>query len=426
LFEGLKHLVAPQRSLGQIVVDIADVLIVAYIFYRALLVLRGTPAMKAGVGFLVFGALYLVAKNLELVTLLSVLSYLAANAILIVVVVFQHDIKRALERVGARPWLVRGTSAQERVIDEVVEASTELARRRIGALICLERDASVLEFVQGKGIPLQAVVTTELLVSLFLPEPLNKTHDGAVLIRNYRIDSAGVFFPMPRSTEVNDPSLGSRHRAAIGITEETDAVVIVVSEERGTITLCFPGGMLQNVDGASLRGALLELVGVRFEKDKGKTFVQRLRAGIIRATGAEERVLQSPVSASRTSERSPSGLMAKSDLLPKPERASSVSGKHPAITKPGVSKGAGVRAAGRSGAFTPMGLGLGKETEVEEKTGKTPIQSRVSVPMPTAKDRKSVDPKDETPTPEGKRRSVSKPMTPTDLPSSTNLGSDDT
>ncbi len=261
MLEGLKHLVSLDRPFADIFRDLIDILLVAFLIYRALVVLKGTRAMQMGIGIIAFGFLYLAAKFLELTTVLSLLSWLASSAILIIVVVFQNDIRRALIRLGAKAWLTRGRDAQERVIDEVVAAATELARHRMGALVCLERDANVLEFVKSDGVPLDCEVSRELLVSLFVPEAVNKLHDGAVLIRDLRVARAGVFLPMPEVTKVADTSLGSRHRAAIGITEETDAVVVVVSEERGTVTLCFPNGMVQNVDGNSLKQALLGLFG---------------------------------------------------------------------------------------------------------------------------------------------------------------------
>jgi hypothetical protein len=172
-------------------------------------------------------------------------------------------------RVGSRAFLGGISRQQEsRVIDEVVAAATELARHRMGALICFEQDANLDEFVVGQGTPIDANVQRELLVGIFVPESLNKLHDGAVVIRNLRIAKAGVFFPMP-DTKVLDKSLGSRHRAALGITEETDAVVVVVSEERGTISFCFNGNIISNLDGASLRQALLGLFGQRTRKKKG-------------------------------------------------------------------------------------------------------------------------------------------------------------
>jgi hypothetical protein len=140
----------------------------------------------------------------------------------------------------------------------------------MGALICFEQDANLDEFVVAQGTTLDAAVQRELLVALFVPDSLNKLHDGAVVIRNLRIAKGGVFFPMP-DTKMLDKSLGSRHRAALGITEETDAVVVVVSEERGTISFCFNGNIVPNLDGASLKQALLGLFGQRARAKKKAT-----------------------------------------------------------------------------------------------------------------------------------------------------------
>ncbi|HEX9297138.1 MAG TPA: diadenylate cyclase CdaA [Polyangiaceae bacterium] len=267
--EGLLHLFA-RRPIGQIITDICDLLIVTYVIYRAMLVLRGTRAMQMGTGLLLIFLVYVAAKQLALLTLLNLLSTLLSSIILIVVVVFQNDIRRGLMRVGSRAFLGGFARAQEsRVIDEVVAAATELARHRMGALIAFEQDANLDEFVVAQGIPIDSAVTRELMVSLFVPESVNKLHDGSVIIRNLRIAKAGVFFPMPESRIV-DTSLGSRHRAALGITEETDAVVVVVSEERGTISFCFSGNIVSNLDGASLRQALLGLFGRKPRKKGGK------------------------------------------------------------------------------------------------------------------------------------------------------------
>jgi uncharacterized protein (TIGR00159 family) len=268
MLEGLLHLFARRRLL-EVAIDVADLMIVTYVVYRALLVLRGTRAMQMGTGLGVIFLVYVVSKWAGFITLFNLLSTLLSSIILIVVVVFQNDIRRGLMRVGSRAFLGGMSRQQEsRVIDEVVASATELARHRIGALICFEQDANLDEFVVGQGTPLDASVQRELLVGIFVPESLNKLHDGAVVIRNLRIAKAGVFFPMP-DTKVLDKSLGSRHRAALGITEETDAVVVVVSEERGTISFCFNGNIISNLDGASLRQALLGLFGQRPHKKKG-------------------------------------------------------------------------------------------------------------------------------------------------------------
>ena len=247
--------------------DALDIFIVYYVVYRALLVLRGTRAMQVGVGLGVLFALYLVAQALELVTVLTIMGALISSMILIIVVVFQNDIRRGLQRVGSRAWLGTFARTQEgKVIDEVVEAATELARHRIGALITFEQDANLDEFVGvHKGQLIDAQVSSELLVSLFVPEGVNKLHDGSVVIRNLRIAKAGVFFPMPEG-RVMDQSFGSRHRAALGITEETDAVVVIVSEERGTISFCFNGNIATNLDGPKLHAMLEAMFSPKVRK----------------------------------------------------------------------------------------------------------------------------------------------------------------
>jgi uncharacterized protein (TIGR00159 family) len=250
--------------------------LVYYLVYRALLVLRGTRAMQIGIGLGVVFLIYVLARVLQLVTVLTIMSALISSMILIIVVVFQSDIRRGLQRVGSRAWFGHLARWQEsRVIDEVVDAATDLARHRIGALIAFEQDANLDEFVGvHKGHAVDAQVTAQLLVSLFIPEAVNKLHDGAVIIRNYRIAKAGVFFPMPEG-RVADDSFGSRHRAALGITEETDAVVVIVSEERGTISFCFNGNIASNLDGPKLKTMLEAIFSPRVRKKSRKAAAQR-------------------------------------------------------------------------------------------------------------------------------------------------------
>ena len=260
--------------------DALDIFLVYYIVYRALLVLRGTRAMQVGMGLAMVFVLYIVAQALQLVTVLKIMGALISSMILIIVVVFQNDIRRGLQRVGSRAWfggLVR--SQESKLIDAVVEAATDLARHRIGALITFEQDANLDEFVGvHKGHVLDAQVSRELLVTLFIPEGVNKLHDGSVIIRNYRIAKAGVFFPMPEG-RVMDDSFGSRHRAALGITEETDAVVVIVSEERGTISFCFNGNIASNLDGLKLRTMLEAIFSPKVRKKSRKTAPLSQRQG---------------------------------------------------------------------------------------------------------------------------------------------------
>ncbi len=415
VLEGLQYLFAPDRPRVEILRDFADIFIVAFILYRALLVLKGTRAMQMGLGFLAFGVLYILAKYAELATLMQVLSWLASSAILILVVVFQNDIRRALIRVGSKAWLARTRDAQERVIEDVVSAATELARHRIGALICLERDANVLEFVQNDGIELDALVTKDLLVSLFIPESQNKTHDGAVLIRDLRIARAGIFFPMPESTKVTDATLGSRHRAAIAITEETDAVVIVVSEERGAISMVSKDGELEgNLSGDNLKERLLEMFG-RSPKGVAKLALERART----------KPPPPPLSVKPVSEKRAGDKKAgdKKDIKPAESAERKVDSIRPAAPtrasvpppseRPTSPKLADAKKVTRqSGGFRALPR--------DETTDEIPVAARVSVPMPSSKDRKSADTaeratlssnEDESPT-----APRSKPMTPTELP----------
>lgn len=336
MLDGLRHLFAA-RPLLQVIVDVADLLIVTYVVYRALLVLRGTRAMQMGTGLGVIFLVYVVSKWAGLVTLFNLLSTLLSSVILIVVVVFQNDIRRGLMRVGSRAFFAGISRQQEtRVIDEVVASATELARHRIGALICFEQDANLDEFVVGQGTTLDASVQRELLVSLFIPESLNKLHDGALIIRNLRIAKAGVFFPMP-DLKVVDKSLGSRHRAALGITEETDAVVVVVSEERGTISFCFNGNIVPNLDGASLKQALLGLFGQR-ARGKKKPATTGKRSSI--ATPAPFRVTIPPAQGDREREKSGAFNLQRPDTRPSiivtPPPEDSVPGQR--VTDPNIAR----------------------------------------------------------------------------------------
>ena len=301
LYQGLYRLFAA-RPPWQVLRDLADIVIVAWVIYRALLVLRGTRAIQMAVGLGIVLLVYVGAKLLHFITLLNLLSWLLSSIVLIVVVIFQNDIRRALIRMGGTAWFTGGREQQSRVIDEVVAAATELARHRMGALIAFEQDANVLEFTKSEGIPLDSVVTRELLVSLFVPESVNKLHDGAVLIRDLKIARAGIFFPMP-DTKILDAQLGSRHRAALGITEETDAVVVVVSEERGTISFCFSGNIVSNLDGQSLRHALLGLFG-RSARKKARA-------------GAPTKKALTPAGAQARSPSADTGSFAKPNLSAK-------------------------------------------------------------------------------------------------------------
>ncbi|MEO0323582.1 MAG: diadenylate cyclase CdaA [Myxococcota bacterium] len=275
-----------ERSPWEVLRDALDIGIVASLVYAGLVLLKGTRAMQMAAGLVLLFIGYLLAKNLGLVTVWTLLDSLVTYFVLVVVVIFQSDIRRALMRVGRGP-LFRGprTARETEVLEEVIKATTQLAQKRIGALVVFERQAALDEFVD-KGTVLDAAVTKELLYSVFIPSFENPMHDGAAVIRDGRVWQAGAFLPLAGNAG-RDRTLGARHRAALGISEETDAVVIVVSEERGATSLCFNGNIVRNLDTASLREALFGLfyrqdhAPVRLGSDTAKRARRRSRPSLV-------------------------------------------------------------------------------------------------------------------------------------------------
>lgn len=257
------------RDATLILWDLADIGLVAVILYFVLLLLKGTRAMQMGIGLVLVFIVYQSAKRLGLVTLYTMLDTVLTSLVLIIVVIFQQDIRRALVRFGRKPFFAStGVTMEHQVIDDAVKAATSLAQKRIGALIVFEREGLLEDFIES-GTLLEAAVSKELLYSIFIPSHENPMHDGAVIIREGRIWQAGAFLPLTASTKL-DRNLGTRHRAAIGLSEETDAVVIVVSEERGEVSLCFNGNIVRNLDAALLRKVLLGLFQKRQKRKTGK------------------------------------------------------------------------------------------------------------------------------------------------------------
>ena len=232
--------------------DTFDVLIVAVGIYWLLLLIRGTRAIQILVGLGALIALRVAADFLELITLSWILDTFLAPAVIIIVVLFQADIRRALARVGGGFFPRLSERQESQLVEEVVRACQTLSARRTGALIVLERRTGLDDQIEV-GVALDAAVTKELLTSIFLPtSPL---HDGAVLIQQGRVSFAGSILPLTLRTDLPE-GVGTRHRAAVGVTEETDAVVIVVSEETGGISVVMGGQMLRGLDAPRLRVAL--------------------------------------------------------------------------------------------------------------------------------------------------------------------------
>jgi len=232
--------------------DTLDVLMVAVGIYWLLLLIRGTRAVQILVGLGTLIAMRVAADFLELLTLAWLLDTFLQPAVLVLVILFQADIRRALSRLG-RGFLPRLSERQEsQIVEEVVRACQTLSARRSGALVVLERRTGLEDQIEA-GVPVDASVSKELLTSIFLPS--SPLHDGAVVIQNGRISCAGSILPLTLRTDLPE-GVGTRHRAAVGITEETDAVVIVVSEETGAISVVMGGQMNRGLDAPRLRVAL--------------------------------------------------------------------------------------------------------------------------------------------------------------------------
>jgi len=240
--------------------DALDVFLVAFIVYRLLVAFRGTRAAQILIGLGALLAGLVVARRLELRSLGWLLDTFWAVWAVVLVVLFQPELRRALARLGQGQFLqaLVGASRAKRaeLVDEIARAAHALAARRIGALIVIERTGGLRQYAE-LGVPLDALASTDLLESLFLPaSPL---HDGAVLVEGVRIAAAGCFLPLSRTADVAR-ALGSRHRAALGISEETDAVALVVSEETGRTSLAVDGRIESPLDESALRRRLHELV----------------------------------------------------------------------------------------------------------------------------------------------------------------------
>lgn len=252
-----------------IVQSVADILIVAYLFYRIFLLIRGTRAVQLVKGVVILLLATQASKLLNLQATHQVLQAAQIALLVALPIVFQPELRRLLESLGRGGlFLSRPAESSRALLQEIRRALAVLSVRRVGALVVLERGTGLRELSE-RGVAVDARVSAELLVSLF--EPGTPLHDGATVIRSARIASAGVFLPLADAQLPQD--LGTRHRAAVGVTEHSDAVALVVSEETGTISLATQGRIVRPLSpegavdllGSLLRPAALELGGL-FER----------------------------------------------------------------------------------------------------------------------------------------------------------------
>ena len=239
--------------------DLVDVVVVAVLIYEGLKLIRGTRAVQMGVGSLLIVLLFFFSRWAPLQTVNWAIRNLFTYVVFAAIVLFQSDLRRALAHFGRTPffrYLSRRTESDDDAVEEVVVAATMLAEKRTGAIIAIERAIGLRNYIES-GIPLEAIITHDLLVSIF--QQAAPLHDGAVIIQENRIAAAACFLPLTVNPQLSR-ELGSRHRAAIGLTEENDAVAVVVSEESGKISIATDGRIERGLSGDLLRTKLRDLL----------------------------------------------------------------------------------------------------------------------------------------------------------------------
>lgn len=267
IFDSLGITEFARPSLG--ITDILDILLVAYIIYKIIFWIKETRAWVLFKGILVIFALAAVATLLKLNTILWILSNTISVGIIAVIVVFQPELRKALEQLGKGKffsYFTRGTDetddkVTQRTVDEIVKAADKMGSVKTGALILIEQEVPLGD-LERTGIPIDAIVSSQLLINIF--EHNTPLHDGAVIVRRNRVAAATCFLPLTDSNEIS-MELGTRHRAAIGASEVSDAYVIVVSEETGAISLARGGVLYRNLTPEQLRNMISQS-----RKDGGK------------------------------------------------------------------------------------------------------------------------------------------------------------
>jgi diadenylate cyclase len=250
----VNQLLAPRTHLS--VLSVVDILVVAVIIYQFLMLIRGTRGAPMLVGVVVVALAFYVARIGELTTVNWLLSTSLPYAVFALIVVFQSEIRHALARLGSRLTFSRASAAEAEAYDDIVLAANLFSQNQTGALIVIEREIGLRTYIES-GVPLDARLSYDLLATIFRPSaPL---HDGAVIVQHDRVAAAACFLPLSMNP-VLSTQLGTRHRAAIGITEETDAIAVVVSEETGAVSLAIAGNIERDIGVEQLRDRLSALL----------------------------------------------------------------------------------------------------------------------------------------------------------------------
>ncbi|GHI01566.1 diadenylate cyclase CdaA [Neobacillus kokaensis] len=236
--------------------SIVDILLVWYVIYKLINIIRGTKAVQLLKGILVILIVRVVSDFFGLTTLSWMMQQVITYGFLAIIIIFQPELRRALEQLGRGKFFSRSTSpdedGQEKTVEAILKATDYMAKRRIGALISIERETGMSDYIET-GISLNSQISSELLINIFIPNtPL---HDGAVIIQRNNVAAAACYLPLSESPFISK-ELGTRHRAALGISEVTDSITVVVSEETGAISLTKNGELHRDLEAEELKGIL--------------------------------------------------------------------------------------------------------------------------------------------------------------------------
>ena len=275
--------------------DGVDFVLLFVLAYAALRLVKGTRALPVLVSVALLAAAGWIARELDIVGMGVLLEHVLEYIIIILIVVFHQELRRLLVRVGQRLMPQARREAAQSAVEALVTSCERLTRARVGALFVLEGEFDVLQACSDVGTPIEAALKAETLVALAVPHSVNTAHDGAILIRDFRIDRAAVICPL--SDRPLDPRFGTRHRGAIGLSEESDALVIVLSEERGEIRVVEGGVISEPLDGTQLDGRIHEWL-------ERPSPVRRERAAAAAGSRVDMRVEAEDSSSSRPSEAS--------------------------------------------------------------------------------------------------------------------------
>jgi len=232
-----------------------EIFILSVIFYYIILFIKGTPIIPVLKVLLIISIAFFVAQKLQLHTINWVLTKIFAILVIALLIVFQPELRRALVHLGEVPFIGFATMNKQNIIDEIVSAVMWLSRKKIGGLIAFEREVGLKNYLDS-GVKINSEISQELIKTIFMPSTI--LHDGAIVVQGDKIAGAACIFPLSQNP-ILDKTMGTRHQAALGLTEETDAMVFIVSEETGTISLAYRGKISRGLDESSIRRILANI-----------------------------------------------------------------------------------------------------------------------------------------------------------------------